>query len=385
MAKYQQRLKQISAELNKSGLDALFVRPSSDLEYLTGLQVRNPQLTTTHMPSDWLFGAVLRPGHKVTIICPHMAHWQIERKVVDKSWIGEVIIIPEHANSLEFAAQIIPKLGLDGLTVGIANHVWAETILQLKQLFPSIQFKLASELIYRLRMIKDDEEIALMTRAAHICDEVFEYLITFLKPGMSEYDVASEIDYQMGLRGADSPSFPTDITFKGNGGLTTGMDQGGSRLENKLVPGMNIAFDFGAVYQGYCSDFGRMIYCGEPDAELRKIHKLVISSQQAAIEAMQAGQITGSIADEICRRPIEEAGYGQYFYHRLGHAIGRDVHEPPFLTASEDTILQAGMLFTVEPSISIPNRCGSRVEDVVLVTPEGGRVLNTASKEIIVI
>jgi Xaa-Pro aminopeptidase len=148
---------------------------------------------------------------------------------------------------------------------------------------------------------------------------------------------------------------------------------------------MHAAFDFGAVYQGYCSDFGRTVFCGEPSAEMAKVHALIMEAQSAGMAVMRAGQATGADADAAARGKIVEAGYGQFFWHRLGHGIGCDVHEPPFLTRSETITLEAGMTFTVEPSVHKGREAAVRVEDVVLVTAEGGESLNKTSHDLTVI
>ncbi len=186
--------------------------------------------------------------------------------------------------------------------------------------------------------------------------------------------------------GAEWTSFPTGIVFSG---ATDPRDEDSAREvgppgRRTLEPGMHIAFDFGAVYQGYCSDFGRTVFCGAPEPELRRVHELIMQAQAAGMAAMKAGQAKGQDADKAARSLIAEAGYGDFFWHRLGHGIGCDVHEPPFLTASETRTLEAGMTFTVEPSV-LKKGIAVRVEDVVVVTPDGGVSLNTATKELLVI
>jgi Xaa-Pro aminopeptidase len=146
-----------------------------------------------------------------------------------------------------------------------------------------------------------------------------------------------------------------------------------------------LAFDFGVVLDGYVNDFGRTVHFGEPDAELRRIHELVMAAQANGMAAMKAGQITAEAANAAARRVIEEAGYGPNFFHRLGHGIGIDVHEPPFLAKGDKTTLQANMCFTVEPSIWVEGRCFTRVEDVVVVAAEGAYSLNQSTRELLVI
>jgi Xaa-Pro aminopeptidase len=153
----------------------------------------------------------------------------------------------------------------------------------------------------------------------------------------------------------------------------------------QLQPPVAILFDFGAVYQGYCYDFGRTVFFGEPDSEFQRIYQLVMEAQAAGIAAMRAGQVTAAGVDSAARRVIMEAGYGAAFRHRLGHGIGLDVHEPPFLTAGDETRLQAGMLFTVEPSITQFDTFSARVEDVVVVQEAGGQPLTAGFRELRVV
>jgi Xaa-Pro aminopeptidase len=147
---------------------------------------------------------------------------------------------------------------------------------------------------------------------------------------------------------------------------------------------VSISFDFGAVYQDYCYDYGRSIFFGTPDAEYRRAYELVMAAQAAGIKALYAGN-TCAQADAAARAVIEEGGYGYAFRHRLGHAIGLDVHEPPFLTATDHTVLQPGMCFTVEPSIFIPLQMGARVEDVVVVRTAGGEALTSGYQGLYVV
>jgi Xaa-Pro aminopeptidase len=134
-------------------------------------------------------------------------------------------------------------------------------------------------------------------------------------------------------------------------------------------------FDFGGVVDGYCSDFGRTVYCGEPADDYCEIYAVMLAAQSAGLRAAAAG-VPAREVNAACRRPIEEAGLGEYFHHRMGHGIGMDVHERPFLSEEDETPLQRGMTFTDEPSIMIPGRFSVRIEDIILVEEEGGRMLN---------
>jgi Xaa-Pro aminopeptidase len=135
-------------------------------------------------------------------------------------------------------------------------------------------------------------------------------------------------------------------------------------------------FDFGGVVDGYCSDFGRTVYCGEPSAEYREVYEIMLAAQEAGRAAVSAGTPAREV-NAACRGPIEEAGLGEHFRHRMGHCIGLDVHERPFISDEDDTPLEAGMTFTDEPSIIIPGRFGVRIEDIVVCEEGGGRLLRS--------
>jgi Xaa-Pro aminopeptidase len=152
----------------------------------------------------------------------------------------------------------------------------------------------------------------------------------------------------------------------------------------RLEPPMALLFDFGAAFNGYCYDFGRTVAFGQPDEELQRVFDLVMQSQAAGIGALKAGN-TAAQADAAAREVIEQAGYGEEFRHRLGHGIGLDVHEAPFLTSSDHTTLESGMFFTVEPSIMQFNTFSARVEDVVVVGENGGQPLTSGFQTLQVI
>ena len=195
---------------------------------------------------------------------------------------------------------------------------------------------------------------------------------------MNVRDVALNVDYQLRKHGADDSSVQSVLVFTQPGGPP-------STSGRPLMAGEWFTFGYGCRALGYSSDFGRAAFAGEPSAEYRTIHATVLAAQAAGMQTMKAGQVTGAQVDEISRQVIIDAGYGPYFPHRLVHGLGIKVHERPFLDAADDTVLQAGMTFTVEPSIRIPGTCANRVEDVVLVTEDGGVFLNECPRDLYVV
>ena len=172
------------------------------------------------------------------------------------------------------------------------------------------------------------------------------------------------------MRGSRCPSFPTHIFTWGERRL----DSGGAGRLDALREGEVVLFDFGAVWMGYCSDFGRTVPCGVPPPEYEEVRRVLLEAQEAGRAAARPGALARDV-NAACRGPIEAAGLGGGFRHRMGHGIGLDVHERPFLSVEDETPLEAGMTFTDEPSILLDGRFGVRVEDVIAVTPGGGRML----------
>ena len=230
-------------------------------------------------------------------------------------------------------------------------------------------------------MIKTDYEITKMKEAARLTDEVFSEIVPFLKKGISEIDIKAEIDHRVLKKGCEGNSFHTGVMISGGKNKTHWSNTTGNIIEE----GCTVAFDFGVMKDGFCSDFGRTVYAGEPTKEMVKIHETVMKAQQLAIDSMLPGKITCEDLNMVARKYIKEKGYDDGFRHRLGHSIGRDVHEYPYLMPGYNEILQKNMTFTIEPSVIIDNKLLIRVEDVVAVGENGGVSLNNFSKDIIVI
>jgi Xaa-Pro aminopeptidase len=155
--------------------------------------------------------------------------------------------------------------------------------------------------------------------------------------------------------------------------------------ERPLREGEAVKFDYGAVVEGYCSDYGRTLFCGEPPEEFARTYEdVLLAAHEAAIAASLPGARAGDV-DLVCRAPIEAAGLGEAFIHRAGHCLGLDLHERPYLSVEDDLPLEEGMVFTIEPSINVPGRMGMRIEDMVVCTAAGGRKLGEVSSELVLV
>ncbi len=378
---YSERIQRFQAAIaNKA--DIVFLPISTDLQYLTGVPRDIPNYGAVMHPGAWLEGAWIMPNAEPLLVLPRMT---AEFGGLNEIKGIEIRVFGDWDNPATLVRDILKGFNLPATPrVAISNQTTGETIVNLQQAIPDAKFVSATDLLRPLRVVKSEDEIATMRRAGAITEAAFADVIKQLRHGMTELEVMSEVDYQMRKHGSLGPSFTTSFYNSGpNHPLRFGQ-----RLETwprVLTAPVSILFDFGAVLDGFCYDYGRTVSFGEPPEEFQRVYNLVMASQAAGIAALKAGQATTSQVDAAARKVIEDAGYGEAFRHRLGHGIGMDVHEPPFLTKSDETPLQEGMLFTIEPSITQFNTFSSRVEDVVVARPNGGEPLTRGFQELIVI
>lgn len=237
----------------------------------------------------------------------------------------------------------------------------------------------ASSIIASIRCIKSKDEIEKIIQAQKIAETAFNQVIEMMAPGMTERDIAIELDYFMKKAGAEEPSFDTIIASGPNGALCHAIPS-----ERRLERGDLVVMDFGAKYQGYCSDMTRTVAIGEPCDELKKIYRIVREAQALTLRAVRPG-ITGKALDAIARECIKAKGYGDCFGHSLGHGFGLEVHEAPTASINSTTTLRPGMTITVEPGIYVEGLGGVRIEDCVIVTENGHFNPVTVTKDLIII
>ncbi|MGG6309726.1 M24 family metallopeptidase [Paenibacillus macerans] len=234
-----------------------------------------------------------------------------------------------------------------------------------------------SGLVEELRMFKDDAELAFMKEAADLADRTFVHMLDVLKPGVSEWDAALELETFMRKNGATGTSFDTIMASGERSALPHGRAS-----ERIMQTGELVTMDFGALMNGYCSDITRTVALGTPSAKLREIYDIVLEAQLHALEFLRPG-MTGREADALARDVITRYGYGDQFGHSTGHGLGMEVHEAPRVSKASDTILKPGMVVTVEPGIYLPGIGGVRIEDDVVITETGMRRLTESTKDFI--
>lgn len=381
MILYNDRLRRFQAMIGGAA-DVVFFPISADLHYLTGVPRDIPNYGVTMHPGAWLEGAWLTPQHEPVLLLPRMT---AEFGGLERLSGVEIRVLGDWDDPAALVRDILKRFNLPAKPrVAISDTATGETVIHLQKLVPDAVFISATALLRPLRVVKSEEEIAVMRRAGAVTEAAFADVLKQLKIGMTELDVVSEVDYQLRRHGSLGPSFTTSLYNSGpNHPLMFG--QRLATWPRVLTPPVSVLFDFGAVLDGFCYDYGRTVSFGAPSEEQVRVHRLIMESQAAGIAALKADAATTSQVDAAARQVIADAGYGETFRHRLGHGIGMDVHEPPFLTAGDETPLQSGMLFTIEPSITQFNSFSARVEDVVVARPGGGEPLTRGYQDLIVI
>jgi len=349
------RRERLREPLQELGLDALLVTRLVNVRYLTGFTGSNGQLLVT--AAGGVFFTDTRYEEQV-----RKEVSDLEREVYPRRFVRAV--------AEACRARSIGRLGFE--SAGLTHRTWRELeAAGVVELVPT------EEVAEELRWIKDADELALIERAQAATDEAFERVTTKLAEGVTEREVAFELEVAMREAGADAVGFPTIAAFGENAA-----EPHHGPTSRTLARGDVVKLDFGSRVDGYHSDMTRTVAFGEPDPRLREIHQVVLEAQEAGVAAVRAGA-RGGDADRAARAVIAEAGYGEHFGHSLGHGIGLEVHEGPTLRDSSDDVLPEGTVVTVEPGIYLPGLGGVRIEDMVVVEANGCRPLPATSKELL--
>jgi Xaa-Pro aminopeptidase len=381
MPDYTARIAAVRAEMERRGVSVLFLPDSSMREYVAGTRRDIPNPTEDNRPGDWVSGVYLGLAAGPIIVEPRMGSDRMQRQLETMPWVTDLRILGEPDDYSGVLAGVVRQLRGGAGDIAVGERTWAKTVIDMLAAAPGARIVNAHDILSPMRMVKDEEERAIMRANARLTDDVYAAILPRLALGMSEQEIAWVIDQEIIRRGGEGVSFHTGIRI-GGGAAARGGSIHDSITAQTMQRGTALAFDFGMLKDGYCSDFGRTVFVGEPGAEHRRVHDLVMQAQAAAVAAMRDGQITAAGLDRVARSMIAGAGYGERFIHRLGHSIGKDVHEPPFLLEGDDTVLRTGMCFTIEPSVFMADGAFVRVEDVVMVTPDGGETFNRTDHEL---
>ena len=357
------RLARAAKETAAANLDALILTPSPDLLYLVGYDA--PLL-------ERLTALIARPNGSHLLIVP-----ELERPRAAASAAGELLDIQIWRDGEDPFATVAGALP-DGKTFGAADRMWAMHLIGLQEALPGSSFVLASTVMTRLRIRKDESEIQLLGRAGRSADETFNLITREGLSGHPEETVSRRLSELLVQTGCESAAFA--IVGSGPNGASPHHDAS----DRKIRSGDAVVLDFGGRVGGYCSDMTRTVSVGEPDAETKEVHEIVRRAQEAAFHAVKPG-VAAQDVDRAARQVIEEAGYGDHFIHRTGHGIGLEEHEHPYIVEGNTETLEPGMCFSIEPGIYLEGRFGVRIEDQVAITEDGAVRLNNAPRDLTVV
>ena len=348
----------ITAQLPEHGLDAMLVTSAPGERYAVGFE-----------GEGWVL--VSRDG----------ARYSTDGRSIEaarQQVTGAEIVLTERGQShLALAREEIRRRGLK--RVGFeSGRVSADELGRWKDSLPC-ELVAAQGLLDGLRAAKDEEELARMRQAQRITDEAFREILNFIRPGLTEQEVAARLVYELLRRGGRRVSFDPIVAAGANGSMPHAVPG-----ETVIQPGMFVTMDFGCVYEGYCSDMTRTVAVGQPTDEMERVYHTVLEAQRAGIAAARAG-VTGSEVDRAARQAIQQAGYGSFFSHSFGHSLGLEIHESPNASPSEQTVFPAGAVISAEPGIYLPGHFGVRIEDVLVLREGGCEDITQAPKNLIVL
>lgn len=359
VALLRDRNKALRKRLSSAGIDALLVSSKRDIRYLTGF-VGDDSLALVPIGGK---------GKKPWIVSDFRFEEQIPREAPDaKMVIREKTLV-------DAIGKIARQQGWE--TIGLQQeHVTLAQHKRLKKEFKARQLHALDDGLLVQRAVKSREEVRHILHALDYQQQAFKEMLEFIQPGMTESQVAAYLDYRMRALGASGTSFSTIVAAGANASLPHAIPS-----STKLARGKVLLVDWGAKSCGYCSDMTRTLFLGEPEPKMAEVYKIVLEAQLAGIAAIKPGAELKDV-DAAARKVIEDAGYGEQFGHSLGHGIGLDIHEQPTLAQRSKGVLQPGNVVTVEPGIYLPGVGGVRIEDDVLVTERGGRVLSSLPKSL---
>jgi Xaa-Pro aminopeptidase len=347
------KLSKVRQQLQTKGLDAILILQPANRRYLSGFTGSSGALLVTQR--DALLFTDFRYIEQATAQAPSfkvIKHAQVMWDTVS-----------EHIKGL--------ALGFEMSFVTVEQHQIFLDKFQGANLIP------VTGLVEELRSVKEESELVEIEAAVNLADQAFAHILKYLEPGMMEKQVALELEFFMRKNGASGPSFDFIVASGPRSSLPHGL-----ATDRVIGKGEFVKMDFGCIVNGYCSDITRTVVIGKPDEKQQEIYEIVLDAQLKAEAAIRPG-VTGKEIDQIARDIITVRGYGENFGHGLGHAVGLAIHEEPRLSPTGQTTLKPGMVVTVEPGIYLPDWGGVRIEDMVVVTETGCKILTRAPKELI--
>jgi Xaa-Pro aminopeptidase len=357
---YAARMKRAATQATDAGLTGLLVTPGPDLLYFTGYA---PIAITERITM-----LAIQSGRDPEMIVPIL-----ERPDAEGAASAGAVSLRDWTDGDDPYAATAGMLEPAG-RYAISDSAWAMHVLGLQAALPESSYLSMTSSLPMLRAIKDDDELERLAAAGAAADASLEEIVQVRFAGRSEADIAADLAGLLRKHGHSEVDFT--VVGSGPNGANPHHEMSDRIIEN----GDMVVLDFGGIKDGYGSDMTRTVHVGEPTDEEREVFEIVRQAQQAGFEAVRPGIACQEI-DRAARKVIADAGYGEYFIHRVGHGIGLTTHEPPYMIEGETHLIEAGMCFSIEPGIYLPGRFGVRIEDIVAATADAGRRLNNTNRE----
>ena len=365
---YGERLQRLQAELRNRQLDCLALLPGPNLRYMTGLEFHLMERpTVAFIPAEGVPAFVIPSLERAKFAGSRPFDLELfaytDEEGPAEAFRRALMALPEvHEIAVEFLTMRVLELRL------VQRHA------------PNAVLHDANPVMDVLRLAKDAGEVERMRRAIAITEQALQSVLESFRPGMTEREIAARLHIALLEAGGGPLPFESIVLSGPNAALPHGLPS-----DRRVQPGDVLLIDFGTTFQGYVSDITRTFAVGEPLAgRQRDVYEAVKAANAAGVAVVRPGAACQDV-DRTARQVIDEAGFGEYFIHRTGHGIGLEGHERPYIVEGNEALLQPGMTFTVEPGIYIPGEIGVRIEDNVVVTPEGVECLTTFSRELTVV
>ncbi len=359
------KIEVISKWLKEKNTDVAFITSKENVLYLTGFDCH---------PHERLLAAVVFQNADPLLIVPKLDQEDAKRS----GWAYNIVGITDTDDAWQMVQQVLEQRVANIQSIAIEKeHLIYERFTALNRVFKNPTFVPVEEAIQASRMQKSESELATMREAARLADYAIEIGMREIAEGRSELEVLAALEFELKKQGVSKMAFDTILLTGANAASPHGVSG-----NTKIKKGDFVLFDLGILVDGYCSDITRTVAFGEVSAKQQEIYQTVLKAQLAAVAAVAPGKTCSEI-DLTARNIIAEAGYGDYFPHRLGHGLGISVHEAPNVTSVSQTVLKPGMVFTIEPGIYVPNVAGVRIEDDVVVTENGVETLTKFPKELL--
>ena len=364
------RLRKVKSLMNEDGFESLLISPGPNQRYLTGLHYDYPgDAWDTIITWDMITAAIVPLDGDPILVAPR----------ISESWVRQVSDIDDircYSDAKGREGILNEVLGNSKGTLGVEDHLPFKIHEQILGVLPQARITNASEMLSRARLVKSEEEIDSMRKAARIVEEGVKVGRDCIRESATEKEISIEVERAMRAKGAESISYCVVQT----GAKTATWDP---PSEDRVRKGDMFLMDLSATYNGYHADITRPTVVGEPSEKQKEVHRIVHDAQSKAIEAVRDG-VKAGVVNDAAWRVIDGSGYGENFPFGIGHGLGLEAHEIPHLTEYKDTdmVLQPGIVLTIEPTINLKGEFGVRIEDDILVTQNGRETLTSLGKEL---